>query len=213
MFAHWRSQNPVRKTGVSDDWKIIHSAERYCNHIAYVRLVFVCIAYTSSSLNANRKEVRKNWERDPGYRPCFSKIWSTAFWQSRHHSTYGPQASGSDFQAFPCICSPPSTKYNALSTAVQLPVSQGLSSSYRWHVTNVSSWATIVVNDLVRRVDFESDHPDLSGFSDVTLQDIRIAAETDRANSATNTRGIRLANQQSLSCRICKAILGCSQWT
>ena len=101
MFAHWRSQNPVRKTGVSDHWKIIHSAERYCNHIAYVRLVFVCIAYSSSSLNANRKEIRKNWERDPGYRPCFSKIWSTAFWQSRHHSTYGPQASGSDFQAFP----------------------------------------------------------------------------------------------------------------
>ena len=26
MFAPWRSQNPVRKTWVSDYWKIIHSS-------------------------------------------------------------------------------------------------------------------------------------------------------------------------------------------
>ena len=28
MFAPWRSQNPVRKTWVSDYWKIIHSTHR-----------------------------------------------------------------------------------------------------------------------------------------------------------------------------------------
>lgn len=35
------------------------------------------------------------------------------------------------------------------------------------------------VNDLVYRGQFESGHPDLSGFQDVTLQDIPIAAATD----------------------------------
>ena len=37
------------------------------------------------------------------------------------------------------------------------------------------------------RVEFESNHPDLSGFSDVTLQDTRIAAATDREQTALRT--------------------------
>ena len=37
------------------------------------------------------------------------------------------------------------------------------------------------------RVEFESDHPDLSGFSDVTLQDIRLAAATDREQTGLRT--------------------------
>ena len=37
------------------------------------------------------------------------------------------------------------------------------------------------------RVEFESEHADLSGFSDVTLQDIRIAAATDRERTELRT--------------------------
>jgi len=43
------------------------------------------------------------------------------------------------------------------------------------------------VNDLVYRVEFESDHPDLSDFSDVTLQDIRLADATDREQTELRT--------------------------
>ena len=37
------------------------------------------------------------------------------------------------------------------------------------------------------RVEFESNHPDLSGFSDVTLQDIRIGTATNREQTALRT--------------------------
>lgn len=43
------------------------------------------------------------------------------------------------------------------------------------------------VNDLVYRGQFESGHPDLSGFQDVTLQDIRIAAATDEEQTELRT--------------------------
>jgi hypothetical protein len=36
-----------------------------------------------------------------------------------------------------------------------------------------------VHNEMVYRVDFEADNPDLSGFQDATLQEIRAAALTD----------------------------------
>ena len=39
----------------------------------------------------------------------------------------------------------------------------------------------------MHRVEFESDHPDLSGFLDVTLQDIRLAAATDRKQTGLRT--------------------------
>ena len=43
------------------------------------------------------------------------------------------------------------------------------------------------VNYLVYRVQFQHDHPDLLGFSDVTLQDIRIAAATNREQTELRT--------------------------
>ena len=43
------------------------------------------------------------------------------------------------------------------------------------------------VNDLVYRGQFESGRPDLSGFQDVTLQDIRIAAATDEEQTELRT--------------------------
>lgn len=43
------------------------------------------------------------------------------------------------------------------------------------------------VNELVYRVEFERDFADLSGFSDITVQDIRLPAATDREQTELRT--------------------------
>jgi len=89
------------------------------------------------------------------------------------------------------MCSSPSAKYAALATAVQFPVEYRKGSTLL--IADTFSRAPLpmssheTVHYLVYRVEFESDHPDLSGFSDVTLQDIRLAAATDREQTELRT--------------------------
>ena len=109
------------------------------------------------------------------------------------HSTYGPQVKPLEaiFKRF--LASAPRRLQSMLlslqrySFRVKYRKGSTLLIADTLSLTPLPMSSHETVNDLVYRVEFESDHPDLSGSSDVTLQDIGLAAATDREQTELRT--------------------------